>query len=99
MVAVFMYLFSSVIFATTLFVCCGFHSHPQYIYFLFFLLIQNFVMASQGWKISKRAKEGSNPERLVSLGCEVVECAGRHTDIVRICAVNRDCKVRSRIVI
>jgi len=99
MVAVFMYLFSSVIFATTLFVCRGFHSHPQYICFVFFLLIQNFVMALQGWKISKRAKEGSNPERLVSLGCEVVESAGRHTDIVRICAVNRDCKVRSRIVI
>ncbi len=56
-------------------------------------------MALQEWKISKRAKEGSNPERLVSLGCDVVESAGRHTDIVRICAVNRDCKVRSRIVI
>jgi hypothetical protein len=65
----------------------------------FSCLSKIFVMALQGWKISKRAKEGSNPERLVSLGCEVVECAGRHTDIVRICAVNRDCKVRSRIVI
>jgi hypothetical protein len=94
-----MYLFSSVIFATTLFVCHGFHSHPQYICFVFFSLIQNFVMALQGWKISKRGKDGSNPERLVSLGSEVVEGAGRHTEIVRICAVNRDCKVRSRIVI
>jgi hypothetical protein len=27
-------------------------------------------MALQGWKILKRAKEASNPERLVSLGWE-----------------------------
>jgi hypothetical protein len=56
-------------------------------------------MALQGWKILKRTKEGSNLKRLVSLGCEMVECAGCHTEVVYICVVNDDYKVKSRIVI
>jgi hypothetical protein len=61
--------------------------------------LYNFPSYHEGWKILKRAKEASNPERLVSLGCELVQCARHHTEVVHICAVNCDCKLGSRIVI
>lgn len=99
MIAVFMYLPSSVVFAITLFVCCRLHSHPQCIHCVFFLLRPKFCNGFTGWKILKRAKEASNSERLVSLGWELVQCARHHTEVVHICAVNCDCKLGSRIVI
>ncbi|CAK9879174.1 unnamed protein product [Sphagnum jensenii] len=58
-----------------------------------------FPSYHEGWKILKRAKEASNPERLVSLGCKLLQCARHHTEVVHICAVNCDCKLGSRIVI
>jgi hypothetical protein len=63
MAAVFMYLPSSVVFAITLFVCCGLHSHPQCIHCVFFLLRPKFCNGFTGMENIKKSKGGKQSRK------------------------------------
>ncbi|CAM6032761.1 unnamed protein product [Sphagnum compactum] len=52
-----------------------------------------FPSYQKGWIISKRERKINVPERIISLDCEMVDCEGGEAQIVKICAVDRNCDI------